>query len=355
MDEWNAIVVGAGVWGCTVARRLAEAGRKVLVIERRAAIGGNARCETDSETGIEVHVYGSHIFHTHNRQVWDFVRRFTEFNGYQHKVLACYRGRHFFLPIGLALLNKFFDVELKPAEVRAFMADPTHAVAVFDAFFRGYTAKQWGLPPEQVDPAVIRRVPVRENYDTNYFNDYWQGIPDGGYNRLFEKMLEHHNITIHCGTDFDLSMMSAFSPSMRVFYSGPLDRLFEYRFGALPWRSLRFEVEKLDTIDFQGTSVVNFAEASVPQTRIHEFKHYHPERVEAMRAPKTIVMREYPMDWKRGDEPYYPIAGAASTALLERYRAEAAKVPNLVVGGRLGDYCYYDMDQAMAAALGVTL
>lgn len=352
MSDGEVIVAGAGIWGCTLARRLAEAGRGVLVLERRSVVGGNVRCETDSKTGIEIHVYGSHIFHTHNRAVWDFVRRFTEFNGYQHKVLANYRGRTFTLPLGLTLINKFFGVELRPGEVADFMADAGHSAAIFDAFFRGYTAKQWGRPPEEVDPSVIRRVPVRANYDVNYFNDYWQGIPSEGYNRLFERLLDHPNIRVECNAAFTLADLRE---DVRTYYSGPIDELFGYEFGALPWRSLRFETEWLDIQDYQGTSVVNYTEAEVPYTRIHEFKHYHPESKQTMAVARTVICREYPQTWKLGDEPYYPIASPESEALLERYREKAKLFPNLVIGGRLGGYRYYDMDQAMAAALEIEL
>ena len=197
----DAIVAGAGIWGCTVARRLAEAGRKVLVLEKRPVVGGNVRCEIDEETGIEIHKYGSHIFHTHIPEVWEFVNRFVKFNGYQHKVLANYKGKIYYLPLGLAMINKFFGVELKPGEVADFMADEAHASAIFDAFFRGYTSKQWGKPPEEIDPSIIKRVPVRSNYDVNYFNDYNQGIPLSGYNSLFERLLDHPSITVRTGVE----------------------------------------------------------------------------------------------------------------------------------------------------------
>lgn len=352
MNGASALVAGAGLWGCTVARRLAEAGRKVLVLEKRAAVGGNCRCETDSETGIEVHVYGSHIFHTHDRKVWDFIRRFTEFNGYQHKVLASWRGRLYHLPLGLTLVNKFFDVELKPGELEAFLAEPRRKDALFDAFFRGYTSKQWGCPPEEVDPAVIRRVPVRSSYDTNYFNDSWQGIPSDGYNALFDRLLDHPNITVRTNEEFRIGNEEW--RNRKVYYSGPIDALFGYKFGPLPWRSLRFEQERLAVADSQGTSVVNFTEAGVPYTRIHEFKHYHPERKDVMVLPKTVVMREYPKAWEPGDEPYYPVNNPGSAALLAKYQAEAERA-KLVVGGRLGAYRYYDMDQAIAAALALDI
>lgn len=354
MQNIDAIVAGAGIWGCTVARSLAEQGRRVLVLERRPVVGGNVRCETDPETGIEVHMYGSHIFHTHLDGVWKFMRRFIEFNGYQHKVLARYRGRTYFLPVGLALVNKFFGVELAPSELPAFMDDETHRKRLFDAFFKGYTSKQWGRPPDEIDPAIIRRVPVRASYDVNYFNDVNQGIPLTGYNSLFDRLLDHPNIVVECGREFDMSAhMSSALAGRPVYYSGPIDRLFGYRYGELPWRSLRFEQETLGMSDFQGTSVVNYTEADVPYTRIHEFKHYHPENREIMLRTKTVIMREYPCAWKSGDEPYYPVNTEESQSLLAKYHEECKRHPWLVVGGRLGEYRYYDMDQSVGRALEV--
>lgn len=360
MNNYDAIVAGAGIWGCTLARRLAESGRRVLVLEKRSVVGGNVRCEIDEETGIEIHKYGSHIFHTHIPEVWEFVNRFVKFNGYQHKVLARYKGRTYFLPLGLALINKFFGIELKPGEVAGFMADEAHSKAVFDAFFRGYTSKQWGRPPEEIDASIIKRVPVRGNYDVNYFNDYNQGIPLTGYNSLFDRLLDHPSIEVRCNAAVVLDggvlkLDGEALPAVPVYYSGPIDELFGYRFGHLPWRTLRFETEKLDVKDYQGTSVVNYTEAEVPYTRIHEFKHYHPEDAAVMNSPKTIVMREYSAAWKPGDEPYYPVDNAESRALLAKYQTEAATVPNLVVGGRLGGYKYYDMDKSIEAALNVAL
>ena len=337
-----------------------EVGRKVLMLETRPVVGGNVRCEIDEETGIEIHKYGSHIFHTHIPEVWEFVNRFVKFNGYQHKVLARYQGKTYFLPVGLALINKFFGVELRPGEVSDFMADETHSKAIFDAFFRGYTSKQWGKPPEEIDPSIIKRVPVRSNYDVNYFNDYNQGIPLTGYNSLFNRLLDHPNITVRCNATVSL-VDGAFKvdgedlPKVPIYYSGPMDALFDYKFGHLPWRTLRFETEKLAVKDYQGTSVVNYTEAEVPYTRIHEFKHYHPEDAAVMNTPKTVIMREYSAAWKPGDEPYYPIDNPESRELLARYQAEAAAIPNLVVGGRLGGYKYYDMDKSIDAALKVAL
>lgn len=360
MENVDAVVAGAGIWGCTVARRLAESGRNVLVLEKRPVVGGNVRCENDAETGIEVHVYGSHIFHTHLPEVWKFVNRFTSFNGYQHKVLARYKGRTYFLPLGLALVNSFFGTDLAPSEVRAFLADESRSAALFDAFFRGYTSKQWGRPPEEVDPSVIKRVPVRSSYDVNYFNDLWQGIPSDGYNALFGRLLDHPRIKAECGRAVRLDGGAFFAdgdalPPAPVYYSGPLDELFGFSFGHLPWRTLRFERETLPVADFQGTSVVNYTEAEIPYTRIHEFKHYHPEDAAAMSAPKTVVCREYPAAWRPGDEPYYPVDCAESRALLAKYAEAAARVPRLVVGGRLGAYRYFDMDRSVEAALSAPI
>ena len=374
MTRPDVIVAGAGIWGCTVARVLAEAGMSVLVLEKRGVPGGNVRCETTPD-GIEVHTYGSHIFHTHIDRVWDFVRRFAEFNGYQHKVLARHDGKIYFLPLGLALVNSFYGLDLSPAELPAFIAEEARkgraaapgaepanfeeqAVAfvgepLYRAFIREYTRKQWGTDPKNLPASIIRRLPVRANYDINYFPDYRQGIPLEGYNSIFEKLLAHPRIELKCGTPFDLDTperlgLAAGTP---VFYSGPVDALFGYRFGALPWRSLRFETETLGIADFQGASVVNCTDADVPFTRIHEFKHFHPEDAKTMAIAKTVVCREYPQTWRPGDEPYYPVDNAESRALLERYREEAAKIPGLRLGGRLGEYKYYDMDRSIDCAI----
>ena len=344
--EYDAIVAGAGIWGSTLARRLAESGRRVLVLEKRAAVGGNCRAEIDPGTGIEVHVYGSHIFHTDDERVWNFVNRFTAFNGYRHTVLARHAGRIYHLPIGKTLYAEFGT------------SDPA---AVFDAFIRNYTAKQWGMDAGKVDPAVIRRLKVRDSYSTDYFDAPHQGIPLDGYNEMFRRMLAHENIVVSCNRDFTLATGGIDCP---VYYSGPIDRLFDYRFGALPWRSLRFETEHLERRDFQGATVVNYTDAAVPFTRIHEFRHYHPEAKGAFAQPKgTIITREFPESWRRGDEPYYPIDNEASRALVARYRGALdeynekarARGCELIVGGRLGGYRYYDMDKSVAAALALAL
>ena len=360
MSSLTDIVAGAGIWGCTVARRLAEAGHKVLVLEKRAAVGGNCRCETDSATGIETHLYGSHIFHTRNEEVWGFVNRFAKFNDYRHCVLARYKDRTYHLPIGCTLLKEFFGRDLKPSELT--LAD---RAAVFDAFVRGYTSKQWGVPPEKVPASVIARLKVRDSSSTDYFDDPHQGIPVDGYNALFERMLDHPNITVECDAEFKVQgskfkvQGSRFEdlelPQVPVYYSGPIDALLDYKFGALPWRTLNFELETLNCSDFQGASVVNYTEAEVPYTRIHEFKHYHPERTESLAAEKTVIMREYPKTWAQGDEPYYPVNNEESSQILAKYMEELDKYKNLIIGGRLGEFKYYDMDQSIAQALNLKI
>lgn len=374
MKQIDVVVAGAGLWGCTVARVLAEAGRRVLVLEKRSAVGGNVRCEIDSETGIEVHTYGSHIFHTHLDDVWNFVNRFITFNGYQHKVLARYEDKTYFLPLGLTLVNQFYGLNLTPSELPAFIAKEaagskeevglnfeTQAISfigrpLYEAFIREYTRKQWGMDPRELSADIIRRLPVRASYDVNYFSDYRQGIPLTGYNSLFDGLLDHSNISVECNAEYALGEIRLAGGEVYgtegapVFYSGPIDALFGYKFGPLPWRSLRFERERVAVQDYQGTSVVNYTGADVPFTRIHEFKHYHPEDAKVMGSASTIICREYPQTWALGDEPYYPVDTPASRELLALYQAEAAKQANLIVGGRLGGYRYYDMDRAIGNA-----
>jgi UDP-galactopyranose mutase len=276
------IIAGAGIWGCTLARTLAESGRRVRVLEERPVVGGNVRCENDPATGIEIHTYGSHIFHTSIPEVWAFVNRFATFNGYQHKVMAMHSGELYFLPLGLALVNSFYRTKLTPAELPAFIAKEVafegtpanfeeQAVSLvgrslYEAFIRNYTAKQWGTDPKNLSADIIRRLPVRASYDINYFSDYNQGIPLDGYNSLFERMLDHANISVETGVKVTLADVAA-DPERTVFYSGPIDSLFAFRHGALPWRSLRFELERLPVADAQGTSVVNYVDAEFPFTR----------------------------------------------------------------------------------------
>lgn len=355
MNMYNAIVAGAGLWGCTLARRLAESGKRVLLLERRPVVGGNVRCEIDKETGIEIHTYGSHIFHTNNEHVWEFVNRFARFNGYRHKVVSRHKGRLYHLPLGRTLYDEFFG----EGKYTLPLTDDQNS-EIFDSFFANYTAKQWGKPASEIDPLVFKRIPVRDNYDTSYFNDKYQGIPVEGYNSLVENMVNHPCIHVRVDMPFtlDWTPQSVITVKCPVYYSGPLDALFGFKHGALPWRTLRFEFEKLNIGDYQGTAVVNYPDLDVPYTRIHEFKHYHPEW---MQTENTIIMREYSSPWEKGDEPYYPIANAASEELQMKYLSEVVGYNqrqekfNLITGGRLGGYRYYDMDKSIEAALKVKI
>lgn len=369
MTEFDALVVGAGLWGCVVARELAEAGNRVLVLEARSLPGGNARSQIDPKTGIECHCYGAHIFHTSDERVWDYANRFVSFTDYRHRVLTEHDGKVYFMPLGLALINAFYGTNLKPADVPGFIAgevakagltgEPRNleeqAISLigrplYEAFIKGYTQKQWNTDPKDLPSFIIRRLPVRANYDIGYFNDPHQGVPREGYFTLFANLLDHPAITVRYNTDY-LAQREAFPAELPVFYSGPLDAYFNYRYGALPWRGLRFEWETKPVRDWQGCTVMNYADASVPYTRIHEFKHFHPEREAVYESEKTIICREFPADWKLGDIPYYPVNTAASAELLAKYQADAAACPNVIFGGRLGEYRYYDMDKVIARAL----
>lgn len=365
----DVLVIGAGLWGCVVARELAEAGNRVLVLEARTLPGGNARSAIDPKTGIECHCYGAHIFHTSDEEVWTYANRFATFTDYRHTVLTEHAGKVYFMPLGLALINAFYGKNLRPDEVPAFIAseiaksglsgEPKNleeqAISLigrplYEAFIKGYTQKQWNADPKTLPSFIIRRLPVRTNYNTGYFNDPHQGVPRDGYFSLFAALLNHPAIEVRYGTDY-LAIRDAFPAELPVFYSGPIDAYFDFRHGALPWRGLRFEWEVKPVRDWQGTTVMNYADLDVPYTRIHEFKHFHPERKEVYASEQTIICREYPADWKVGDIPYYPVNTDASAALLARYQEEAKALPNVIFGGRLGEYKYYDMDKVIRRAL----
>lgn len=361
------LVVGAGFFGAVIAERIAaDRGERVLLIDRRSHIGGNSFSADDPQTGIECHVYGSHIFHTGDAAVWNYVRRFSTFNSYRHRVLAAYRGAVYQMPINLATINRFYGKNLTPAGAMAFIRDeiakegistPANleekAVSLigrplYEAFIRGYTVKQWGVDPVVLPESIIDRLPVRYTYKSDYFNDPWQGIPLGGYHRLFHKLLDHANIEVSLNTDY-FAIRDRIPAGCTVIFTGPIDRFFDYRFGRLGWRNLRFEKEICDVGDFQGTSVMNYVESTAPFTRIHEFRHYHEER----NYPKdaTVIYREYSVAGETDDDPAYPVNTARDRELLALYAVEAKKHPTVIFGGRLGSYQYLDMDKTIAAAL----
>ena len=369
IEQSDIVVVGAGLYGITMARQIADIlGRRVAVLDRRPHIAGNAFSEVDEQTGIEVHRYGSHLFHTSNQRVWEFVNRFTGFNGYVHHVMTTHDGVVYPLPIGLGTINSFFRTALSPDEARKLIArqagehdlDPDASLEasavrqigrpLYDAFIRGYTKKQWQVDPADLPADVIRRLPVRFTYDQRYFSDTWEGLPLCGYTELCRRMLDHELISVDLDVDyFDLA--SEVRNGRLIIYTGAVDRFFDFRFGPLGWRTLDFEFEHVAVNDLQGTSVMNFADEDVPYTRIHEFKHLHPERRPT--PGQTVIAREYSRLATRTDEPYYPINTPADRSRAREYRDAADEVPGVVFGGRLGSYQYLDMHMAIASALSV--
>jgi len=366
MDYPRFIIVGSGFFGSVLAERISNVLKeKVLVIEKRNHIGGNCYSEIDTETGIEFHKYGTHIFHTDNRIVWDYITGFTEFNGYFHQVLTTFRGKVFQMPINLETINSFYNINLKPYEVEGFLEkeiskegilNPVNfeekAISMigrplYEAFIKGYTKKQWQQDPASLPVSILNRLPFRKNYNESYYFSRWQSIPLEGYTTIFSKMLASPLIELKLNTDF-FSIKDQIPAESKVFYSGSIDRYFGFKYGRLDWRSLRFEMEYLDFDDFQGTSVMNYAEEAIPYTRIHEPKHLHPER--EYKTGKTIIIKEYSL-WDDGSNPYYPVNNEKNNVLLSKYKADAAKEKNVVFSGRLGDYKYYDMHQTIAIAL----
>jgi UDP-galactopyranose mutase len=365
--DFSVIVVGSGFFGATVSRRLAEEyGLPVLVLEKRAHIAGNAFSRVDDATGIEYHVYGSHIFHTSSQPVWDFLKQFTTFNNYRHRVLTRHGKRVFSMPINLMTVNSFYDKDFNPAEARDFLdaeiardavADPANleekAITMigrplYHAFIRGYTKKQWETDPRELPAETINRLPVRLSYNDFYFSDLYEGIPIDGYTAIFERMLHHDKIVVKTSCDY-FGIVDQLSPNALIIYTGPIDAFYRFKYGQLGWRTLDLELDRPATNDFQGTSVMNYADTDVPFTRIHEFRHYHPERRYSDKS--TLIMREYSRFAGRNDEPYYPVNTVADKTLYERYKSLAEREPRVVFGGRLGTYRYLDMHQAIGAAL----
>jgi UDP-galactopyranose mutase len=366
----DLVVVGSGFFGLTIAERCAaDLGLRVLVIERRSHIGGNAYSERDPETGIEVHRYGAHLFHTSNARVWEYVNRFTAFTGYQHRVFSTYKGRVYPLPINLGTICEYFGRALSPDEARALVAEQSAEVTsdrpanleekaisligrpLYEAFVRGYTYKQWQTDPLELPPEIITRLPVRYTFDNRYFSDSFEGLPVDGYTAWLTRMADHPNIEIKLGTDF-AALRSSVVGRVPVVYTGPIDAYFGYAEGDLGWRTLDFEREVVPTGDFQGTSVMNYADQDIPFTRIIEFRHFYPER-DWYPVDKTVIMREYSRFACRDDEPYYPINTAQDRARLLAYRELAAAERDVFFGGRLGTYQYLDMHMAIGSALSM--
>jgi UDP-galactopyranose mutase len=366
----DLVVVGSGLFGLTVAERCAEdLGLNVLVLDRRYHVGGNAYSEAEPETGIEVHKYGAHLFHTSNKRVWEYVNRFTSFTGYQHRVFTMHRGQVYTFPMNLALINQFFGRSHSPTEARALVAQQASEIdtrdatnleekaisligrPLYEAFVRGYTAKQWQTDPRELSADIIARLPVRYNFQNRYFNDTYEGLPVDGYTAWLERMVDHPRIDVQLKTDF-FDVREEFVGHVPVVYTGPLDAYFANSAGELSWRTVDLEPEVVDVGDFQGTPVMNYADQDVPYTRIHEFRHFHPER-DHYPTDKTVIVREYSRFAEAGDEPYYPVNTPDDRAKLLEYRRLAKEEPHVLFGGRLGTYKYLDMHMAIGSALSM--
>lgn len=362
-------VIGAGIWGSVIAERIAsQLNRPVTVIEKRNHIGGNCYSKVDEETGIECHMYGSHIFHTSAQQVASYLSQFCSLTHYRHKVLTRHKGRVFSMPINLGVINSFYGRDFSPAEAGDFLRAEIarHAVEnpanleekaisligkpLYEAFIKNYTRKQWNCDPRELPVEIINRLPFRTNYNTDYFNDPVQGVPKDGYFQLFRRLLGHPNITVELDRDYK-DIKGQLPADATIIYSGLPDELFDYKYGRLAWRSLHFEWETKFVKDFQGTAVMNYADLEQPYTRIHEFKHYHPERKKVFESGKTVICYEYPRNFSENMDAYYPVNDSRNMAIHARYSGEAQKNANLVLGGRLGCYRYWDMDAAIADAL----
>ena len=367
----DLVVVGSGFFGLTIAERCAsELGLRVLVLERRHHLGGNAYSEREPTTNIEVHKYGAHLFHTSNERVWEYVNRFTSFTDYKHRVFGKYQGQVYSLPMNLGLINQFFGKSHTPDEARALIKEQASEIntedatnleekaisligrPLYEAFIKGYTAKQWQTDPKKLSADIITRLPVRYTFDNRWFNDKYEGLPVDGYTAWLEKMAAHPNIEVRLDTDF-FDVADEFKGKVPIVYTGPVDEYFGNSEGRLSWRTVDLEESVEDTDDFQGTGVINYNDIDVPFTRIIEFKHFHPEREKTHLPGKTVIVHEYSRFAEEGDEPYYPINTAEDRERLLRYRELAAKEPMVLFGGRLGTYKYLDMHMAIGSALSM--
>ena len=361
MKEYDYLIVGAGLYGAVFACEARKAGRKCLVIDKRDHIAGNIytyECE-----GINVHQYGAHIFHTNNKQVWEYVNQFAEFNRYTNSPVANYKGEIYNLPFNMNTFNRMWGVitpdeakaKIEQQRAEAGITEPKNleeqaislvGTDIYEKLVKGYTGKQWGRPCTELPAFIINRLPVRFTYDNNYFNALYQGIPIGGYTQMVANMLG--DVEVRLETDYFNNKAEFDSMADKVVYTGPVDAYFDYRLGALQYRSVRFETEVLDTDNYQGNAVVNYTDSETSYTRIIEHKHF-----EFGTQEKTVISREYSAEWKQGDEPYYPVNDDKNGALYAQYKALADKEENVIFGGRLGEYKYYDMDKVIEVALEI--
>ena len=364
MAQYDYLIVGAGLYGAVFAHEAKAAGKRVLVIDKRPNIGGNVY--TEPVEGIQVHVYGAHIFHTSSKEVWDYVNRFSVFNRFTNSPVANYRGELYSLPFNMYTFNKMWGV-VTPEEAAAKIAEQRKEITgepnnleeqaislvgrdIFEKLVKGYTEKQWGRDCKELPAFIIRRLPVRLTFDNNYFNALYQGIPVGGYTRLVENMLDGIEVRLNCDYLENRETLDALAE--KVLYTGPIDAFYGFCLGTLQYRSVRFETELLDMSNFQGNAAVNYTDRETPWTRIIEHKWFTFGKDEnGNDLPKTVISREYSAEWKPGDEPYYPVNDERNGALYRAYKDLADREEKVVFGGRLGEYKYYDMDQVIAAAL----
>lgn len=368
LAQYSYVVVGSGFFGLTVAEQLSsKLDTSVLVVEKRNHIGGNAYSEIDPESGIEIHTYGSHLFHTSNEKVWEYVNRFTSFTNYVHRVKTSSRNQIFSMPINLHTINQFLGKSLSPQEARAWVKECSDEITskpenleekaisligrpIYEALIKGYTQKQWQTDPKELPEEIISRLPVRFNYDDRYFNDTYEGLPTHGYTAWLKNMAKHPKINVVTNVDY-FDLKGQIQTNQQTIYTGPIDRYFSYSQGVLGWRTLDFKTQSLNIENYQGTSVMNYADHDVPFTRIHEYKHLHPERTYT--PNRTIITHEYSRLATRYDEPYYPINTELDRASLQNYRQLVEKEKNVYFGGRLGRYQYLDMHMAISSALAM--
>jgi len=361
LKAYDYLVVGAGLFGSVFAYEAAKRGKRIKVIDKRNHIAGNIY--TENIEGVNVHKYGAHIFHTNDKEIWNYVNQFAEFNRYTNSPIANYKGEIYNLPFNMNTFNKLWGV-VTPDEAKAKIEEQKAAAGIdkpknleeqaislvgtdiYEKLVKGYTEKQWGRKATELPAFIIKRLPVRFTYDNNYFNDKYQGIPIGGYTQIVEKMLENPLIDVELEKDFFESKDEYLREFPRIVYTGMIDQFFDYQFGTLEYRSLEFETTILEQENYQGNAVVNYTDAETPYTRIIEHKHF-----EFGHQEKTVITKEYPKTWSKGDEPYYPVNDKKNNEIFNKYLELARKTPNVLFGGRLGMYKYYDMHQVIGAAL----
>lgn len=365
--KYDYLVVGSGLYGAVFAQKAKEQGKSVLVIDKRSHIAGNVY--TKKIEDIHVHIYGAHIFHTNNKSVWEYITRFAEFNRFTNSPVANYHGELYSLPFNMYTFNKMWGVvtpeeaaaKIEEQKKEAGITEPKNleeqaislvGTDIYEKLIKGYTEKQWGRPCKELPSFIIQRLPVRLTFDNNYFNALYQGIPIGGYTKLVENLLE--GIEVRLGVDYLKNKKEYDAMAKKVIYTGAIDAYFHYQYGALQYRSVRFETEVLDQPNFQGNAAVNYTDRETPWTRIIEHKWFEFGKDEnGNDLPKTVVSREYSSEWKLGDEPYYPVNDEKNGKLYEEYKALAEQEENIIFGGRLGEYKYYDMDAVIASALAM--